>query len=90
MKRTTLVVVMVSLLGMGAVGSAQTPAPTPPVPTPAPTPETPYPAKKPVKAKPAPDEFGGTWDSEKARAKELRWKSDSDRDEMDKIGRAHV
>jgi len=37
MKRTTLAVVMVSLLGIGAVGSAQTPAPAPTPPqTPAP------------------------------------------------------
>src|SRR5262245_30830109 len=92
MKRTTLVVVMVSLLGTGALGGAQTPAPTPPAPIPAPTPEAaPYPARTPSpKAKPArptPDEW--SWESEKARAKreELRWKSDVDRDEMEKRSR---
>ena len=92
MKRTTLVVVMVSLLGTGAMGGAQTPAPTPPAPTPVPAPEAaPYPAKQPTPkakpARPAPDEW--TWESEKARAKreELRWKSDMDRDEVDKRSR---
>ena len=84
MKRTTLVVVMVSLLGMGAIGSAQTPTPAPPA---LPAPEAPpakalTPKAKPVS--PMPDEW--YWEKqEKARAKgdELLWKEGKDRGELD-------
>ena len=84
MKRTTLAVVMVSLLGIGAVGRAQTPAPAPPAPAAEPAPA---PAKAP-RAKPVPplpdDRY---WESEKARAKneDARWKSDIDREDAQRM-----
>lgn len=89
MKRTTLAVVMVSLLGIGAVGGAQTPAPAPTPPAlPAPAAEpAPAPAKAP-KARPVPplpdDRY---WESEKARAgkEDARWKSDIDREDAQRM-----